>query len=335
MTSESRVPSVGLVLPQYESSWEEALRLAAEAERVGFAALWLEDHFRPWAHADTGPALEGWTTIAALSQVTSRIRLGTLVTCTSYREPALVAKMGATLDVISGGRFILGIGAGWYAEEYEAYGYPFPAPGERVGRLRDAVRIVRAMWTEESPTLVTPHYTVREARCNPRPLQRPSPPIWIGGGGPRILRIAARHADGWNYGAMTPQQFAAKREALRAYVDAAGRGPDAVTASLELFVFLGATEAEARERVRAFEASRPPGNAVRLLIRDAYCATRIEGSPDEVARRLAAYAAAGVDHFTLVFPDPDLATIRLFGEEVLPRLAAACHAADSCHGRLS
>lgn len=315
--------SLGLVLPQYESSWEELARLAVAAESAGFSALWLEDHFRPWAHDDRGSALEGWVALSALSGITSRVRLGTLVTCASYRHPALVAKMGATLDVVSSGRFILGIGAGWYAEEYAAYGYPFPAPGERVQRLRDAVRVIRAMWTEESPSLRTPHYVIEGARCNPRPLQRPSPPIWVGGGGPRILRVAARYADGWNYGAMTPEQFREKLAELHRYAAAAGRPADALTASLELFVFLGASEAEAGEKVRVFEAARPPGNAVRLLIRDAYLATRIEGTPGAVARRLTAYAGAGVDHFTLVLPGADVATIRLFGERVIPQLESA------------
>lgn len=246
--------------------------------------------------------------------------MGTLVTCASYRHPALVAKMGATLDIISGGRFTLGIGAGWYAEEYEAYGLSFPPPGERVQRLRDAIRVIRAMWTEDAPRLRTRHYAVQDGWCNPRPLQRPSPPIWVGGGGPRILRIAARYADGWNYGAMTPEQFAAKREELRAYATEAGRSPDALETSLELFVFLGATETEAREKARAFEMARPPGNAVRLLIRDAYFATRIEGTAEQVAVRLAAYADACVDHFTLVLPGADVRALGLFGDEVIPRL---------------
>ncbi len=318
-----RVPSIGLVLPQYESSWEDVVRLAVAAESAGFSALWLEDHFRPWAHNDRGSAFDGWVVLSALAGSTSRIRLGTLVSCVSYRHPALVAKMGATLDVVSGGRFILGMGAGWYAEEYAAYGFPFPSPGERVERLRDAIRVIRAMWTEESPSLRTRHYAIQDAPCNPRPLQRPSPPIWVGGGGPRILRVAARYADGWNFGAMMPEQFREKLGELRRYATEAGREPTAITPSLELFVFLGGTQAEARDRARVFEAARPPGNAVRLLIRDAYFATRIEGTPEDVAGRLAAYAGAGVAHFTLVLPGADVSAVRLFGREVITRLESA------------
>lgn len=313
--------SVGLVLPQYDASWDHVAEIAREAESVGFSALWIEDHFRPWMQEDTGSALEPWVALSALSQIASRARLGTLVSCASYRHPALLAKMAATFDVVSGGRLILGIGAGWYSEEYEAYGFKFPSPGERVRRLRDAVRVVRAMWTEESPTLETRAHAIREARCNPRPLQQPSPPIWVGGGGPRILRLAARYADGWNYGAMTPEQFRDKLAELHRYAREAGRDPEAIVPSLELFVFVGATAAQAQEKARAFESSRPAGNAVRLLIRDAYVATRVQGAPEEVARRLGAYADTGVQHFTLVFPGVDVPTIRLFGEQVIPALA--------------
>lgn len=322
MASESRPVSVGLVLPQYDTSWDDLLRLAREAEAAGFSALWIEDHFQPWAHDERGPSLEPWVTLSALAQATSRVRLGTLVTCVSYRNPALLAKMAATLDVVSKGRLVLGLGAGWYAEEYAAYGYEFSSPGERVRRLAEAIRIIRALWTEEAPTLVTRHYAVRGARCNPRPVQRPGPPIWIGGGQPRMLRLAARVADGWNYGAMTPEQFADALGRLRVHAAEAGRDPDAITPSLELFVFVGATAAEARERARAFEAARPPGDALRCLIRDAYAATRVEGDADACARSLAEYADAGVRHFTLVLPGVDPATIRLFGERVVPRLTA-------------
>ncbi len=314
--------TLGLVLPQYDSSWEDVVSLAKAAESAGFHALWLEDHFRPWAHDDRASAFESWTTLSALSQVTSRARLGTLVTCASYRSPALLAKMAATFDVVSNGRLILGIGAGWYAEEYEAYNLPFPSPAERVTRLAETVRIVRAMWTETSPTLRMKHHAIRDAVCNPGPVQRPSPPIWVGGGGPRILRIAARYADGWNYGAMSPEQFREKLGELRRRAEEAGRDPSAITPSLELFVFTGRTAAEARERSRAFDAARPGGQALRHLIRDAYASTRIEGDPDACAERLLAYVAAGVEHFTLVFPGADAATIRLFGERVAPALVS-------------
>src|SRR5262245_42353159 len=152
------------------------------AEALGYHSVWLDDHFYGVATPASDDSLECWTLMAALARETSRIRFGTLVLCQSYRNPALLAKMAATVDDPSDGRVECGLGAGWYEREYAAYGYDFPPIGTRLAQLDEALRICRSMWTEERATFRGRHYRVEDAWCNPKPLQRPHPPIMIGGG---------------------------------------------------------------------------------------------------------------------------------------------------------
>ena len=183
----------GLTLEQEGTGFESIRSLAAAGEELQYDSIWLGDHF----FYSEQPFLECWTTLSALSCATKKIKLGTQVLCNSYRHPPLVAKMAATLDVISGGRLILGLGAGWHKREYEAYGIPFRRDGIRVSRLEEAVKVIKKMWTQPATTFKGKHYVVKDARCEPKPIQKPHPPIWIGGNGNRILRIAARTRS-WN-----------------------------------------------------------------------------------------------------------------------------------------
>jgi alkanesulfonate monooxygenase SsuD/methylene tetrahydromethanopterin reductase-like flavin-dependent oxidoreductase (luciferase family) len=179
--------------------------------------VWLDDHYysvlRPRAEAQ----LEAWTLLAALARETRRTRVGVLVTCNSYRNPALLAKMAATVDVLSGGRLIHGIGAGWFADEYEGYGYEFPDVATRLAQLDESLRVQRLLWAAERPSFDGRSYRLREAWCEPRPVQRPHPPILIGGGGEKILlRLVARHAAMWNCPG-EPAELARKIATLRAH----------------------------------------------------------------------------------------------------------------------
>src|SRR5688572_4174810 len=227
------------------ASYHDMRRVAAQAEALGFDSIWLCDHFltlAPDAYMeDAGiargvapaaapgarsmPLLECWTALSALSRDTERLRLGTSVLCNSYRLPSVLAKMAATLDVISGGRLELGLGAGWFEREYRVYGIPFPRIGERIEQLDEAVDVIRAMWTDKRPTFAGKHYAIDDAVCDPPPVQRPHPPIWIGGEGDRVHRVAARAADGVNVRWWSPARIAARAAFLADACREHGRDP--------------------------------------------------------------------------------------------------------------
>jgi F420-dependent oxidoreductase-like protein len=181
--------------------YAELRDFAREAERVGLESFWVSDHFfgGPVGVPDRD-CLEAWTLLAALARDTTRIRLGVLVTAAQYRNPALLAKIVAGVDQMSDGRVEFGVGAGWKADEYRMYGYDFPAAGARVDQLKDTLEICRRLWTSERATYRGKHYRVEDAVCAPKPVQRPHPPIWVGGSGPRVMRLAARYADGLDLG---------------------------------------------------------------------------------------------------------------------------------------
>ena len=185
--------------------YAELRDLAREAERVGVESFWVSDHFfgGPVGVPDR-ECLEAFTLLAALARETTRIRLGVLVAAAQYRNPALLAKIVAGIDQMSDGRFEFGIGAGWKAAEYSAYGYEFPPAGTRVEQLKDTLEICRRLWTSDRATYHGRHYRIDDAVCAPKPAQRPHPPIWVGGSGPRVMRLAARYADGFDLGRRGP-----------------------------------------------------------------------------------------------------------------------------------
>ena len=180
--------------------WSKTVEIAVLAEELGFDSVWVYDHFHNVPVPAHEAVFECWTTIAAISQRTSRIRLGQMVGCNSYRNPGLLAKITSTVDVISGGRLDWGIGAGWYENEYRGYGFEFKKPSDRIGMLRETVEIVKSMWTNAETTYDGKYYRLDRANCDPKPLQK-LPPVWIGGGGEKLtLRVVAQHADVSNFG---------------------------------------------------------------------------------------------------------------------------------------
>jgi alkanesulfonate monooxygenase SsuD/methylene tetrahydromethanopterin reductase-like flavin-dependent oxidoreductase (luciferase family) len=252
--------------------------------------------------------------MAALAEATTRIRLGQMVSCTSYRPPALTAKITSSIDVISGGRLEWGVGAGWYQHEYLAYGYEFPEAKVRIGMLREAVEVVKAMWTEPDATYSGRYYEIDGAQCDPKPIQHPHPPIWIGGGGEQLtLRVVARLADRSNFGGK-PEEWAHKRDVLYGHCKDVGRDPHEIELTWSPEVCVRETESEIRELVEAGKAGSKWGEPY-----DSWKAGNLVGTPGEVAEKIKAYIDLGCTYFVPWCSDyPDDTSLRLFADLVMP-----------------
>jgi F420-dependent oxidoreductase-like protein len=218
------------------TTWDDMLAVWQAADDMPFfESGWTFDHFYPIFSDPTGPCLEGWITLSALAQATRRLRLGVLVTGNVYRHPAVLANMAATLDVVSNGRLELGIGAGWNEEECDAYGIELPPLKERFDRFDEALEVITRLLADETTTFDGRHYRLRDARCEPKPVQRPHPPICIGGSGERrTLRAVARHAQHWNMAAGNVEEFHKKLDVLRRHCDDIGRDSGEIMTSTHL-----------------------------------------------------------------------------------------------------
>jgi probable F420-dependent oxidoreductase len=303
---------VGLALPHYDHSvpgerplrWETVLRWAVAAEAAGLGSVWISDHLflslERWgvSDADAGGEVEGFealSTLAALARATTRVRLGTLVLCPHLRPPGALAKALATIDVVSDGRLTVGLGAGWFEPEYVAADLPFPPDGARVARMAETLDVLRLAFTGEPFDYAGEHVRLEGMVCRPRPVQRPGPPLWVGGRGDRLLGIAARGADGWNAGGWvgTVDGYRERAAVLDAACEAAGREPSSVTRSINRLCLVGEDEADLRRRWEALGEISPPG-ALRMMSLDDYRQGRLVGTVDQVAEQLAAWEAAGV-----------------------------------------
>ena len=303
----------GVMLPQWGATWSRAVEVAQAADEAGFESVHCVDHLVGFP-MDTLPGLESWTEISAIAAVTRRVRLGHLVLCVSFRSPALLAKMAATLDVISNGRMILGLGAGWYAGEYEQYGYAFPPIATRLGQLGDTLAILRAMWSTERATVEGRHFQVRNAACAPKPVQARLP-ILIGGGGEKVLlRLVARWADVWNNLGIAHREVAAKRAVLDAHCRALGRDPSEIVTSQQTLAAIALDRAEAQRRTQAVMRA--------LGFLDGAPDLALCGMPDEIRARVEANRELGVTYFIMTLglqTDPE--DVRLFGREVIAAYA--------------
>ncbi|MFL5807058.1 MAG: LLM class F420-dependent oxidoreductase [Roseiflexaceae bacterium] len=221
--------------PQH-TNYADMLKIwqAAEAVEV-FEHAWLFDHFIPIGGDPDGPCLEGWTLLAAFAARTSRIRVGIMVTGNTYRHPAVLANMGATVDIIANGRLDMGIGAGWNQLEHDSYGIELLPPGKRISQFEEACEVIRLLWTEKYADFNGTYYQLKEARCEPKPVQKPYPPFVIGGSGEkRTLRVVAKYADVWNFSGGTVDEFSHKLEVLTEHCRAVGRDPDSIEKSIQL-----------------------------------------------------------------------------------------------------
>ena len=292
------------------AKWDRAVEIAQLAEELGYDSIWVYDHFHNVPRPAHEAVFECWTTIAAISQRTSRIRLGQMVGCNSYRNPGVLAKITSTVDVISGGRLDWGIGAGWYENEYRGFGFEFPQPKDRIGMLRETVEIVKSMWTQPETTFHGDHYNLSRANCDPKPLQDPHPPVWVGGGGEQLtLRVVARHADCSNWGGQ-PEQWAHKREVLKGHCTEVGRDEDTIRKTWSPEVFIRSTEAE----VEAAGSRSLWGEPV-----DSWRAGNLVGTPEQVSEKIQTYLDLGCRGFIPWCADyPDTETLTLFAREVIP-----------------
>jgi alkanesulfonate monooxygenase SsuD/methylene tetrahydromethanopterin reductase-like flavin-dependent oxidoreductase (luciferase family) len=246
MTTQDRRLSFGIKTSQAGIGYEQILRIWREADQIPVLEhAWLWDHMVPLRGEVTGAALEAWTLLSALAAQTGRLRLGVIVTSNRLRSPTLLAKMAATVDVIAAGRLVFGIGAGGSrvaiqnpaVREFEAYGIPLVSPGEAVRDLGQTCEIARRMWTEDKPfDYEGPSIQLKGAVCEPKPVQRPHPPIMIGAAGDRMLRVVAEHADIWNYPGLPSPEFRERDQVLRAHCAAIGRDSDEITRSMQTIV---------------------------------------------------------------------------------------------------
>jgi F420-dependent oxidoreductase-like protein len=280
---------------------------ALSAVHEFYDSVWLYDHFHapPFFDADDYPRLEAWTTTAYLAHAFPNLYFGNMVLGQSYRNPALLAKMAATLQALTNGRVILAMGAGWMESEYHAYGYDFPQAAVRIAQLEEAVQIVRQMWTEKRATFEGQYYRIKDALCEPKP--NPIPPIMIGGNGEKLtLRVVARHADWWNGVGLDAAGLARKLDVLRAHCDAEGRDYDEIVKTFMGIISIAATEAEAQRIARA----SPRADRMNFV-----------GTPAQIIEQMQPYGDLGITHFMLDFSDfPDTTGARLFANEVMPAL---------------
>ena len=299
--------------PQHVT-WPELLDVWQLADGLKFDTAWTFDHFFPIMSDPRGSQFEGWTALTALAMKTRQLRVGTLVTGITYRYPAVLAKIGASLDVITGGRLEMGVGAAWFQQEHEALGIPFPPVAERIRRLGEVCEIMIRMWTEDAASFEGQYYRIKEAYCNPRPVQKPRPPILIGGGGEQLtLKMVARYADTWNaFG--PPEVMKHKLEVLRGHCQTVGRDFGAIEKCVSLPPVLS-TEPSKVDGMLADMAARRA-----MTIEDAR-ASMLWGTPEQAVGKLREYREMGVTHIILSLRAPyDLRQLELFAREVIPAL---------------
>jgi len=301
----------GATLPQIKRSWDEARAAALEFDRLGFDSVWVCDHLYGVPMPNL-PILEAWSELAAVAAITERVRLGTLVTPPFFRNPAVLAKQIATIDQVASGRVVAGLGAGWFATEFEAYGCPFPSLRKRLRALEESCEILKRLWTEERVTFEGEVFTVRDAMCEPKPAERP--PILIGGGGERVLLgIAARHADIWNNLAVHQPELPRKVEALRRHCDEAARDFGTIEVSQQCLVVIGETDDTAKAALA--RAQKIYGGHLGAGLEE----HGIWGTPAQVVDRIARHTALGCTLFVIEFFGRDTREpARLFAERVMP-----------------
>lgn len=297
--------------------------LATKAEKLGFDSFWVMDHFHQISGVgkQEDPMLEGWTTISVLSGITSKIRLGTLVTGITYRHPSVLAKMGATLDVLSKGRLFMGIGAAWNQEESLAYGIPFFPNKDRLLRLEEAIQIIRKMWTEEEPaaTFNGKYYQISNAYCNPKPIQKPSPPIMVGGSGERhTLKIVAKYADACNlYG--SAETVKRKLSILNEHCKSVGRDYDSILKTKLGFVIIDNDKEMVEKRKRQISKVIPE-DRVREFV--------IYGTPEDVLKQIELLEDVGVQYLVVdLEPYRELEALEIFGNSIIKKISGITNAA--------
>lgn len=300
----------GLFLPQVGHTWDSIRHTALTAEELGFDSVWLVDHMwmRGLPELDH---LEAWTLMSALASITSRIRIGTLVLCNSYRHPALLAKMASSLDHVSKGRFVLGLGAGWMEEEYRAYGYPFPPARIRIEQLDEALHVIKRLFCEERATFQGKYYSITDAMNLPKPTQKPYPPILVGGAGEkRLLRVVAEHASIWNCPNNAAADLPHKLAVLQRHCEAVGRSIADIEVSEQCVFVIGKDDAEVDRKT----------TAAKSLLGNVWDIDRaFRGTPTQLIQAFRERERQGVTFFIGLFGDLNQrSSLELFAKEVIP-----------------
>jgi len=303
--------------------WPVMRDLVQHADAVaGWESVWVYDHFHSVPEPNGEAVHEAWSLMNAFGAVTDRVRLGQMCTCMAYRNPAYLAKVATTADIVSGGRVEMGIGAGWYEHEWRAYGYGFPRAGERLGMLDEGVQIFRDMWSTGTATLHGKYYDVDGAMLSPLPLQAGGPPLWIAGGGEKVtLRIAAQYAQYTNFDGDV-ETFTAKSAILAEHCRAVGRDFGEITRSANFNVVIGENQAEVDDllaRIEAHYVKTVPGSIEKVM---AEFRGGLIGTPEQIVEQLTERAKLGLEYTIAYFPlvATDRSGLELFEREVLPAL---------------
>jgi F420-dependent oxidoreductase-like protein len=298
--------------------FEYSKNIALAADKLRFDSVYAYDHFIPHYNYEKHKTFfECFTLISAIAPITKNVKIGQLVTCNSYRNPGLLAKMVATLDAITNGRAELGIGAGWYEEEYVAYGYDFPENKIRIEQLDESISIIKQMWKRKYATYLGKHYSVRKAICNPKPIQKPHPAIMIGGSGEKyLLKVVAKHADRYNLYFGTPEEMTRKISIVKEYCTAVSRK----FSEIEFSVVLPCLIREDQQTVqRALYERKKKGKTIeqfKLALAGGYAI----GTPEEIVEGLSKYIEIGVTHFIMHFMGLDELILKIFRANVVNKL---------------
>ena len=308
---------------QTELDFSNTRDLVIKSEELGFESVWINDHLNlsgktmnygvvtPQSGYRIRPSVyECWTLLSALAMVTEKVRLGTLVLCNSFRNPAVLAKMAATFDMVSGGRLDFGIGGGWHRTEFEQYGIPFGPFKERFQMLKEGLDVIKTLWTQDVSNYEGQYYTLSDAEFEPKPLQKPHPPIVIGAMGEKMLRLIADAADGWNAFFSSPEIVAEKCAFLEDCCMEVGRDPASIEKSIHIHVIISEDRDKVEEEVKQFTT-----DTSRELFRDAF----LVGTPDEITEKVERFEEAGLDLLQVLFLDaPSSKGMELFAREVMP-----------------
>ena len=316
--------SLDLVNIPVAEQWSTIRDIAQAADAGPYDSVWVSDHFLTITAPSNESAFEAWSMMAAFAVCTSRVRLGQLCTCIGFRNPAYLAKMAACVDVMSGGRLDVGLGAGWFEDEWRGYGYGFPSVADRLGMLDEGAQIMRQLWTTGTATLAGRHYQLDGAVSNPLPLQAGGIPLWIGGSGEKkTLRTAAKYAQYTNFGPLSLDEFAHKSRVLAQHCKDVGTDFDAITRSAYYLVTIGETEkdvADSMARRRSHYEPLMPPEALESWLGE--FRRGLVGTPEQIVERLREAADAGVGYVIAYFADAayDRTSMDLFAGKVIPEL---------------
>jgi F420-dependent oxidoreductase-like protein len=305
-------------------NWGSWKRIVRATEDLGFESLWRSDHFFSLMGPRDRDALETFVSLVHVAEGSERIRFGTLVCSMTFRHPSLLARMAAGIDQLSGGRFVLGIGAGWNVPEHEAFGIPFPAVKERMNALEEGAAVIRALWGSEVASYSGRVFSLKEARLNPKPAQMPAPLLVGGGGEKRTLRVVARYADEWNVPAMPMDRYRAKVEALEGHCERQKRDPNTIARSQMCAFLIGETESDVKRRVEALQQVIPPFAQIPVDSAASMLRGRgwLTGTPGQVIEQIQSLEAEGVSRIMLQHHNQtDFEVLELIAKEILPKVS--------------